>query len=234
LSEKNDALRDLAERTMRGPKTSVYQQMLAQKLIKANQTPQPLHKIRYACEAAFLCRNKENLDMARIQAINTVVQSLLNTEIPKAGSQKVDIIIIAWSYPKTEGKYKFHVAPWHKLSLRYYPWETEVRRRKYPQKGRRSTSNSYWDQVEDENAYADYQEEVIDKIKEEINSMPQHEKFFQMTGALGRNSFYRLKAEFEGWAVPIVLEAMATMVDGIDPRVYSETLATMYGQDTEE
>ena len=42
-----------------------------------------------------------------------------------------------------------------------------------------------------------------------------------------------MKGEFEGWAVPRLLGQLMLMMDEVDPKVYSDTLTLLIGEQKE-
>lgn len=210
---------------MRGPRRGIYEKLLAGKLIQASTVGDPLKKIQNICEAAFLCKKKDKLDLNLVETASLVSASFMNTEI----TQKLDVmVIVAWAFDKTEENWKRFIKPWNKVGLRYFPLETPYRRRKYPSK-LRYTGRSYFD-YEAENEQLDKRDTLRELVHGEIRKMPQNQQFFERTAALDRNSFFQLKGEFERWAVTKLLPIETVIAEQIDPRVYGEVAALMMGQ----
>jgi len=214
------------EKTVRGPKKGIYEQLLAGLLIKAQNSRDPLVKIHAICEAAFLSTQKEQLDMNLVDAAFTVCTSLMNTELNmkdnKADVQKVDV---PWSFPTNEENWKKYIEPWQRITLEYYPLLTSLRHRKYPLKRRWKVSSLYVeDEVKEANEQIEFNEELCNAIYKEIEEMSPSKAFFEFTSALTRNSFFALKAEFEKWSLINLMGVAATIAEEINPKVWKETL----------
>ena len=65
------------------------------------------------------------------------------------------------------------------------------------------------------------------RINDEISHLPEWGGFFEKTSALSNKSFYSLRAEFEGWALPTMMEILTKITEEIDPEVYRDTLGLM-------
>jgi len=213
---------------LRGPKMGIYQNLLAGLIIRASTTPNSLKKIQNICEAAFLCKKKDKLDMDLVEVASTTCASLLNTEIPQKKGEGVEI---AWAFSRTEENWKKYIKPWQKTRLGYHTFQTSCCYNKYPRINR-LLHGTYVGRAYDE--AADMAEEVQDKVRDAIDKMPPHKAFFNKTGALAKNSFFKLKGEFGRWALTKLLPIEVTIADQIDPRVYGEVAALMMGRKEEE
>ena len=214
-------LEKFASSSMRGPKRGIYQQLLGSLLIKANRSDDPLLKISCICEAAYLSRNKQNLDMQLIERCYKICLSFQNRTI-------VDLknwfyVKIKWRFESTEENYKEYIEPWHKCFPQYYPLKTDWRRNRYPEQDRRIDVSPFR-QTDYYNQFAEFNEKLGDKILEEMRKLPKDEIFYQICSALTHTSFNQLKDEFWLWAITQLLETQATLSDEIDPKIFSEII----------
>jgi len=79
----------------------------------------------------------------------------------------------------------------------------------------------------------EHEEKIKEQAHQEIMKLPVHQIFYQQTGVLDRSSFFSMKGEFEGWAVPRLMEQLMIMMDEIDPKIYSDTLSLLIGEQKE-
>ena len=224
MSEEDKSLADFSSKALRGPKTGAYQQLLSQKLIKSIQTKDPLQKIVLTCEAAYLCKNKDKLEMDKIEAVFKISNSLINTEVKPDSS-----IRVAWSFPKTEENYNRFFKPWQLIELRFNPHDTIYRVDNYPEKPSFHHQSEY-----DAERTWELWDEVNKEILKHMDDMSDSETFFIKCSAIGRSSFFSLRGEFESWALPIMLNALSSITEEIDPEVYKDMLSQMKDNEPEE
>jgi hypothetical protein len=218
-NEEDKSLTDFVSKALRGPKAGAYQQLLSQKLVKSIQTGEALPKITSICEAAMISRNKEKLDMAHIERVYKVTQSLTNAQSNKEN----EAVIIPWSFPETEENYKEYIAAWNRIKGSYYPLLARYGRRN--SRLEPSFSHSYTESDRRESYYATESERK--RINDEISHLSEWEGFFEKTSAFSKESFYSLRAEFEGWALPTMMKILTKITEEIDPEVYRDTLGLM-------
>jgi hypothetical protein len=219
--------------SMRGPKRGIYEQLLASLLIKGVRSNDPLIKISCICEAAFMSKKKDKLDMNLVDVFYTVCQSLQNTEIAKSRKSKTEYVNVSWSFPKTEENWKQYIKPWQKTSqLQFYTLFTSWRYNKYPIQDRLENVSPFR-QVEHYNELAEYYENLATVIAAEIRDLPPHQCFFEMASALGVHSYRILQGEFTSWALRQLLEIQATLAEEISPQVWKDAFGQP-SQETEE
>jgi hypothetical protein len=212
-----------ASAAMRGPRKNTYMQLLSGLLLKANQNSEPLKKIQTICEAAYLSRQKDKLDMQIIEVSYTLAVILAKVEIPRNPDATIHI---PWSFVRTEESWKKYVAPWQNINLTYWAYHTELRHKKYheqPNFDPFASPEGIWER----------KMEAAEAIREEIEKMSDCDRFFQVTSALTLQSFYALKSEFENWALTKLLAIQSLIADQVDPKVFSEVLGLMFGQKEE-
>jgi len=212
MSEEEN-LADFASRALRGPRKRVYQQLLSQKLIRANMNKDPLQKIKFICEAAFMSRNKENVDIETVELSHAVCISLMRTSL----NSEENFTHIPWAFPETEENYERFIRPWFSVTIRFYPLKTLYCHDHFPSQ----PIFGYPNHEKIHNAW----KEVKQKILTNMGQMSPSEAFFVQTSAIGKNSFRKLKGEFEKWAMKPLYEIVNVIVDEIDPKVYHETLS---------
>jgi len=239
--EEGSQLDRFASSSMRGPKRGIYQQLLAQLLIKANRANDPLIKIFCICEAALMSRIRKKLPMNLVQACYLVAQSFKSTEIRTVSQsflhhkQMIDVVRMAWVFPETEENYNDFIASWHGVGLFYYPYHTPLRHKKHPISDRLGVSifgNLEWREYY--NKTAAFIEGLVDKVEKDLDELPEWQGFYERTSALGKRSFFVLQGEFTGWALPKLLETQATISDEIDPKIWSETLSAVSKAERED
>jgi len=212
--------------TVRGPKEGgVYQALMASLLAKATRTNDPLIKVSAICEAAFLSRWKDQLDMELVERAYTVASSFLNTG---TGQEPVRL---CWSFEMTEANWACFIQPWQRVALTYYPFETPLGRSKCP---RRYKHPNHFYNYRDANLDLEAQEKMRSKLNEQIEQLPPYRAFFEKTSALSRQSFYALRGEFEKWALPRLLEVQATLAEEMDPQVLKEAMGFTATREVEE
>lgn len=217
MSEKPESELDKFTATsIRGPKRGIYEQLLCGLLLKASNTNDPLIKISAICEAAYMSRKKDKLDMNLIEVASLVCTSFMNTETTK----KTDAVKITWAFSTTEENWKRFIEPWQKISKSFYPFETDLRNKLYPLQFRYDRYN-----YDDANKFAEWREEVNKNISEKIHEMELYKAFFEITTALAKNSFLALQGEFSRWALPKLLEVQAAIAEEVDPEVYAQVFA---------
>ena len=193
---------------MRGSRRGIYQQLLASLLVKAVKSNEPLEKIQALCEAAYMSKIKDGLDMKLIDVCYEVCESFRNHQ--KQRREGISYISVSWSFQAIEENYERFIKPWNKQSLRYISWFTPLAYTLY--------SNE-----------TDYHSGYGCVIHQEIQKLPPNEAFFQKTTALVSRSFYALRGEFTNWTLKQLLEIQTILSEEIDPKVWSEAL----GQKTE-
>jgi len=216
--------------SMRGPKRGIYEQLLAQLLIKGNRTNNDLIKIMSVCEAALMSRQKDKLDMNHVDVCYAVCRSFLNT---RPDPNIKNVVRVAWSFPQTEENWKLNIEPWKKTNLSYSTLQTNWRHRNYPEKKRYGECLSPWKQTERENEILDYLDALAEKINIEISQLPPHQAFFEVTSALTEQSFAILQGEFTGWALRQLSQIKAQIAEEISPQVWREALG-VFGEEQEE
>jgi len=233
-NEEENQLDRFATSSMRGPKRGIYQQLLAQLLIKANRSDDPLIKISCICEAALMSRKKKNLDMKLVQGCYLVAQSFKSTEIRTISrsflhhKQMIDVVRMAWVFPETEENYNDFIASWHGVGLSYYPYHTPLRHKKYPISDRLGGTifgNLEWQEYYNKTAV--FIEGLVDKVEKDLDELPEWQRFYEIASALGKRIFYVLQGEFTSWALLKLLKTQATLSDEIDPKIWSETLSAV-------
>jgi len=223
-------LEKFATSSMRGPKRGIYEQLLASLLVKGVRSNDPLIKISCICEAAFMSKKKDKLDMNLVDVCYTVCQSLQNTEIAKSKQSKTEYVNVSWSFPKTEENWKQYIEPWQKtLQLRYYTLFTSWRHNKYPKQDRLADVSPFR-QVEHYNEVSEYYEKLAKVIAAEVRALPSHQSFFEMASALDVHSYRIIQGEFTGWALRQLLATQATLAEEISPQVWKDA----FGQPSQE
>lgn len=218
--QKPDEFEGFVGAALRGPRRGIYEQLLAALLVKASSVSNNLTKIASLCEAAYLSRNNNKLDMNFIKKASAVCTSLLKTEL----NQKNDPVRIPWVFPQTKENWMQYIKPWQKITLVYYPLKTPYRRRTYPLEPPLQ-SYRYPHEIIAEDAKRRRILQVLQEIvHKEIEKLPEHRKFFECTAALSRDSFLALKGEFERWALFQLLPIQARLAEEIDPRIYREVV----------
>lgn len=215
-SEKEERPSFISE-AVRRPRTGVYQQLLAQKL-KVNRVSDPLQRITLLCEAAYMSRNKDALDMKIIDIAAAACRSFLNTD----DSKKEPWVNIAWVFPPTEENYVKYIKPWLTVSYHYYPTRTIYAYVHYGENLR------YQDMERPASRYekiTKFFDEIKKRIYKEINEKPDYERFFIVTTAISKTTLQAFKGEFTNWMLPKLLEQQSIIVDEIDPQVYLKTLS---------
>ena len=236
--EQGSQLDRFASASLRGPKRGIYQQLLALLLIKANRSNDYLIKISCICEAALMSRKKEKLNMDMIDVIYAIAKSFSASEAQPTSSSwlhpnsMIDLVEMAWTFPKTEENYKKFISPWWSTPLRYYPYHTDFRIRNYPLKNRITFDYGAYSTYY--NRQAEYLEKLKKVVRLEIAELPEWQNFFEKTSALSKKSFHVLQGEFSGWALKQLLETQAIISEEVDPEIYAETLALTIKAEREE
>jgi len=217
-----------AEQALRGPRKGVYEHVIAGLLVKANVSNDCLMKIRTLCEAAISVKNKEKLNMDVVEVAFTVSSVFLKVELIQNKPEQY-WVSIPWSFKLTEENWRKYIVPWHMIDLHYFPYHTNLRKSKYPEVpifDRFGCLERYYDAQE----LYETKTKVTNLIHEAVSNLPEHEKFFEMTSALSRQSFFALKTEFENWAISQLLTVQNTIAEQINPNIYSEVFKSMAGQ----
>jgi hypothetical protein len=236
--EEKSQLDKFVSGSLRGPKRGIYQQLLALLLVKANRSNDPFIKIQSICEAALMSKNKKKLDMDLIDQIYKVAQSFAASEVRElryshVHRYTVGVVKINWTFPQTEENCRKYIMPWHYTSVSFYAHKTNWRRRKYPLEDRMTTV-SPWDWNDYYNKWATYIEKLQDKIEEELDQLPDWQRFFEMASALTKNAFKTLKGEFNNWAIKQLLEIQTILSEEVDPEIYKETYSMSLREEREE
>ncbi len=213
-------LEKFAQSSLRRHRKGIYEQLLAGLLAKSNRTSDPLVKISAICEAAYLSKKKDKLDLGLVEAAQTIASSFLNTEVYREEPVKV-----AWSFPQTEENWKRFIQPWQALCIRYFPFNTDYGRRHYP------VRKTCYNDIDEYNELLDKKEKRLEDAERKIEALNPYDRFFEKTGALTRNSFYALKAEFSQWALPRLLEVQAAIAEEVDPQVYQLVLGSTFDKE---
>jgi hypothetical protein len=217
-----------AEQALRGPRKGVYEHVVAGLLIKANSCSDPLKKVRTLCEAAISVKDKDKLNMDTVEVAFTVSSIFLEVEL----EPEQVCVMIPWSFPLTLENWRKYIVPWHTIDLHYFPYHTNLRKSKYPEVpifDRFGCLERYYDAQE----LYETKTKVTNLIHEAVSNLPEHEKFFEMTTALSRESFFALRTEFENWAISQLLTVQNAIAEQINPSIFAEVFKTMAGQ-TEE
>ena len=242
MSEKDEGnqLDKFAASSMRGPKRGIYQQLLAQLLIKANRANDSLIKISCICEAALMSRKKKKLDMKLVHVCYMVCQSFKSSEIRNISysflhrKEMIDVTRMAWVFPQTEENYRKYIESWQHIQLSYYAYYTQWRYKKYPIADRRGGFISDYNYPEYYNKTAAFIEDLKEKTQKDLEELPEWQNFYETTSAVAKRSFFVLQGEFTGWALPKLLETQATLSDEIDPEIWKETLSAVSKDEQKE
>lgn len=211
-----------AKTALRTQRRGIFEQLRAGLLLKANMTNDRTVKIMALCEAAYLTKDKSKLDMKIVELAQAVSISLNNTEIPVLTEDREKPVRVPWAFPENKETYKRYIEPWNKITLHYLPLRTQYRLTHYPFHGRYSTIQSHAEQLEKQNKFLDQQDHLRKKISAGINALPKHEKFFQKTTALSRDSFQAMKAEFENWALVNLSPAETAIAEQVSPEAFEQ------------
>ena len=217
-----------AEQALRGPRKGVYEHVIAGLLIRGNAYGDPLRKVRTLCEAAISVKDKQKLNMGTVEVAFTVSSIMLKVELE---NEQV-CVMIPWSFPLTLENWRKYIVPWQKIDLHYFPYHTNLRKTKFPEVpvfDRFGCIERYYDAQE----LYETKAKVTNFIHETVSSLPEHEKFFEMTSALSRQSYFALRTEFENWAISQLLTVQNCIAEQINPRIFSEVYRSMTGR-TEE
>jgi len=220
-----------AEQALRGPRKGVYEHVIAGLLIKANSCSDPLRKVRTLCEAAISVKDKEKLNMDTVEVAFTVSSVFLKVELIQNKPEQY-WVSIPWSFKLTEENWRKYIAPWQKIDLHYFPYQTSLRKTKFPEVPIFDSFGSLECHYDAQELY-EAKTKATNLVREMITKLPEHEKFFEMTTALSRESFFALRTEFENWAISQLLTVQNAIAEQIAPSIFSEVFATMAGQ-TEE
>ena len=233
-------LEKFASTSMRGPKRGIYQQLLAQLLIKANRANDPLVKVSCICEAALMSRKKKKLNMKLVHACYKVCQSFKSSEIRTISytflhnKDMIEATRMSWVFPQNEENYKKYIEAWQHIQLSYYAYHTQWGYEKYPIADRRGGFVSNYNYPEYYNKTAAFLEDLKAKTNKDLDELPEWQRFYEMTSAVAKRSFFVLQGEFTGWALPKLLETQATLSDEIDPEIWKETLSAVSKDEQKE
>lgn len=210
---------------LRGPKMGIYQNLLAGLIIRASTTPDSLKKIQNLCEAAFLCKKKDKLDMGLVEVASTVCESFQNTNMDTRS------IEVSWIFKRTLENYEKYIKPWQRIYISCYPLRTPTGQEKDPYYHMRDLKVFHEQEIID---IRKKRHKIGDQVFKILKKMPEYKAFFEQTLALSTHSFASLKGEFSRWALRQLLPIEAAIADQIDPSVYGEVAALMMGRKEEE
>ena len=223
--------KDFISIALRKPRKGIRQQLMAQLLIKANITSEPLQKIQAICEVSYMSeKHKDKIDMNLVEAMSLVSISLSNTlEHHAKQTDPKYMVCVTWTFEETEANWKKYVEPWQKIKLGYYSLDTSYRKHHHPWR-----ESVYPKSGPEQEEWIEYTEELRKQIARIIRKMPKHKAFFEQTGALGLHSFYALRGEFENWAIAQLRPIQALVAEEVDPEVYKDVVQLLMKQGRKE
>ena len=205
---------------------------MAQLLIKANITSEPLLKIQAITEVSYMSeKHKDQIDFALVECASQVSTSLMNTEksniTPRSNPH---LIRCSWSFKQTEENYKKYVEPWHLIDLTYYPLYTRFVYDHYPDFP--PICNAFY--LDDKQRWEETHDEILEKVDNWFKKLVKGKAFYQQTYALSRLSFADLKGEFECWATAQLRPIQALVAEEIDPEIYKDVVQLLMKQGRKE
>lgn len=234
-SEKqNKKLSTFVSEALRKPRHGIYQQLLAQLLISANNAIEPWKKIQKICDAAYLTKTheaeepdkkeaKSKIDFNLVDNIATINTSFIQTIV-----RRDSCIRVAWNFLDTKENWKRYIEPWQHVNLNFI-----VLRTSYAHE--HTTYDFSWKATNKPLNEREQDEYNLEKeMLEQIRDLPLEEKFFVVTSALSENSFQALKGEFYVYALKILLPIQAIISEEIDPLIWKELLSLMQRQKGEK
>jgi hypothetical protein len=216
--EKTKMSKDLEKFTstsLRGQKRGIYEHSQGSLIMKGIQAEDKLTKIFTICEGALLSENKYKLDLEKVGVCSDVCLSFQNTTITRIN--KTEYVNVAWNFRPSKETFHKYIQPWHRISLRYYPLQTAYRQMKYPET-RKMIQISPWDQLDNYNKRVEYEEQLIEKIEEDLMERPKNFRFFVQTTALAIHSYSTLQGEFTSWALKELSDIRRQLTKEISPR----------------
>lgn len=223
--------KDFISTALRKPRKGIRQQLMAQLLIKANITSDALLKVQSICEVSYMSeKHKDQIDFALVECASRVSISLSNTlEHHLKQTDPKYMVRVTWTFEETEANWKTYVEPWQKINLRYYALETDYKKHHHPWR-----ETVYPRDGQQQEEWIEYTEELRKEIAQTIRKMPKHRAFFEQTGALGLQSFYALRGEFEHWAIAQLRPIQALVAEEVDPEVYKDVVQLLMKQGRKE
>lgn len=223
--------KDFVSTALRKPRKGIRQQLMAQLLIKANITSEPLLKIQAICEVSYMSeKHKDKIDFALVECASLVSISLSNTlEHHSKQADPKYMVRVTWTFEETEDNWKKYIEPWQKIDLGFYALETAYRHHYHPWR-----ETVYQRDRPQEEEWIEYTEELRKEVAEKIRKMPKHRAFFERTGALSLQSFYALRGEFENWAIAKLRPIQASVAEEIDPEIYKDVIQLLMKQGRKE
>lgn len=164
---------------LRKPRKGIRQQLMAQLLIKANITSEPLLKVQSICEVSYMAeKHKDQIDMNLVECASAVATSLINTEksniSPKSNP---NLIRCSWAFKQNEENYKKYVEPWHVVELRYYPLYTRYVYDKYPN----FPISPVIYHLDDQERWNEDKEEIEEKVDNWFKKLSKGKAFYEQT-----------------------------------------------------
>ena len=224
--EENAGLEKFSKAALMYGKMGAKEQILSSLLIRANGAGDGVKKVMLICESAMLTElseeKKDKIDLQSIQDLYIVADSFANVLETDKWYR-----IIPWSFPQTQENFEKLIKPWHMIMLRFDTLRTRLGRKMYV---------PYYNPFESADSIAAKRREASKNVREELDKMPRHEAYFDITnsGALLQSSFLALKSEFVQWALKLLMPVQLVVAETISPHAYQNVFATMYAKEWEK
>jgi len=247
---EEESFRKFTSTALRAQRKGIYQQLLANLVVKANSNQDPYDMVSNACQAAFLYEahqqdsetekgNETKIDMKIVTAAWQVSIALKNTEsLSRANTTVIDV---AWPFDTSKEYFENYISPWlneHNPHLTFYPYHARYRQDQYPEHC--GVPYGYAEVYEESQEHRSFlsdstiyiEKDIVEKalrriskkVSKAIAGMDEHRAFFEKTTALSLSGFQALKGAFTQWAMRSLQPILAVVSSTIDPKIYEEAI----------
>jgi len=249
---EEEKLTEYASAGLRGPKYGVYEQLLAQHLVQATVSTDPLRKIQLVCEGALMVTGEKRkalqIDMEKLEVVRAVNEAFIHRS--EITNKFYDcLVVVEFGFEESEENFKRYITPWDGDSgLYHYPLRLAHHYSSLGTSYRefycRSCRNPVADDLKGrtgfdgerckfcgadlkQNNYSNPYPFIIQHAFKKHKSTPDWKMFFATCHALSQPGYSELKNFFLKWAMPFTMQLMNKLTQVVRPEIYNE-IAKMF------
>lgn len=245
-------LADYASKGLRGPKYGIFEQLLAQHLVQATVSSEPLRKIQLVAEAALMIDTEKqkalDIHMEKLEIVRAITEAFNHrTEITNKHYEC--LVAVEFGFEETEENYNRFIKPWGPdQRLSHYPVRLAHHYSHIGTSYRKfycaSCRNFVADDVQGTIGVTDkgtckycganldrgFQNSfpfIVQHAFKKHDSTPDWQMFFAYCHALSQQGYAELKGFFLKSAMPFVMFLMNKLTQVVRPEIYNE-IAKMF------
>lgn len=249
---EEEKLTEYASAGMRGPKFGIREQLIAQHLIQATITTDPLRKIQFVCEVALMVgeekRKTLKIDMDKLEVVRAVNEAFIHrTSITNKHYEC--LVVVEFGFQETEENFNHYITAWGgDFGLYHYPLRLAHHYNSLGTSYREfycaNCRNLVGDDLKGRTGFDGEKCKfcgsglepdnfrnpfplVIQHAFKKHESTPDWKMFFATCHALSQPGYSELKNFFLKWAMPFTMQLMNKLTQTVRPEIYNQ-IAEMF------